>query len=157
MHFEQKLDTGRPSLLIVALATILVFFAVACLLIRRATAPLGATPPAAGPSYEAENEQPSSNSAEAARAPAARIPAAQTAAAQAPAAQTPAAWRPAEPALSEQIATGPAAPDQGTEDPAADQLSASEQISFKSRRSLETVDPREFLRRAATPPPNVTK
>jgi hypothetical protein len=107
------------------------------LLIRNVTAPVRATPPAAGPSYQAENEQVSSNAAEAA--------------------QTAAAQMPAEQALAEQTPRGPAAPDQNTDEPTADPISASGQSAFKARRALETIDPRELLQRAAVSPANIVK
>src|SRR5512146_2086570 len=69
MPLEQRPDREKPWFLIASLATI-TFFAVACLLVRNATAPVSATPPAAGSSYRAGDEQVSSNAPEAERTPA---------------------------------------------------------------------------------------
>ena len=141
MHFEQRLDMQKPWVPIASLAMILTFFTLACLLIRDATAPASATPPEAGPSYQAANEQVSSNAAEAA---------------QTPTEQTPAAQIPAEQALGEQAPRGPVALNHNPEKPTADKIIVSEQRTFKARRALETIDSRELLRRAAIPP-NILK
>jgi hypothetical protein len=136
MPLAQELDTEKPWL-IASLAMILTLCAVACLLIHRVTAPVSARLPAARPPYQAGIEQASSHAAEAAPAPAAQIA--------------------AEQALAEQTPGEPAAPDQNTDEPTADKLSASEQRTFKVRKALETINPREFLRQAVVPPANILK
>jgi hypothetical protein len=141
MPFERRLDMEKSRFHMATLATILAFFTVACLLIRNATAPAGATPPAAGPSYQAEDEQVVPPAAETAPSAAVQRPAAQTAAARITAAQIP-----AQQALPEQTPREPAAPNQNTDEPTADPIAASEQSTFKVRRALETIDPRELLR-----------
>ena len=141
MPLEQIFDMKKPRVLIASLAMILTFFTLACLLIRDATAPVSTTPPEAGPSYQAANEEVSSDAAEAA---------------QMPTEQTPAAQITADQALGEQAARGPVALNRNPGKPTADQISASEQSAFKARRALETIEPRELLRRAAVPP-NILK
>lgn len=130
MPFDQSLEREKPWFLMASLG-ILTLFAVACLQIRDATAPDGATASAPGPSSRTEVEQVSSNAAEAA---------------QAPAAQPPAARVPAALALAEQPPEEPAATHQDPDAPTADPMSASEQSTLKARRALETIDPRELLR-----------
>jgi hypothetical protein len=142
----------KPWFLIASLAMILTFFAVACLLVGNATAPGSATLPAAGPSYQAADEHVPSDAAEAERTPPAPQQAEQTPrgpAAPQQAEQTPRG--PAEPQQAELTPREPGAPNQNPDDPTADRISASEQIVFKSRRGLETVDPRELLRQGAFP------
>jgi type IV secretory pathway VirB10-like protein len=154
MPFEQRRDMAKPWFLIASLATILTFFAVACLLVRNATAPGSATPPAAGPLYQAADEHVPSDAAEAERTPPAPQQAEQTprgpAAAPQQAEQTPREL--AAPHQAELTPREPGAPYQNPDDPTADRISASEQIVFKSRRGLETVDPRELLRQGVIPP-----
>ena len=130
---------------LVAVAMVLASVTIAVLLLGDTSAPVSATPPAAGPSYQAADNQ---------------VPPEPAEAEQTPADQTP---------------REPAAPYQNPDDPTADQLAASEmprpeaspapqpgvtqdsessppisseQSVFKSRRALETVDPRELLRQA---------
>jgi hypothetical protein len=50
-----------------------------------------------------------------------------------------------------EAAQGPAWPGDGAEEPAADQPPASEHVTFKSLRALETVDAHELLRHGAVP------
>jgi hypothetical protein len=124
MSFARRLDTERRWAPIVALAMVLTFGAIAFLLLS-GTSDLVSTPPAAGPSYQAADEQAPSYPAEAKQAPADRTPGEL------------------------------AAPHRNPDDPAAEQVSASEmpseQVILKSRRPLETIDPRELLRQATIP------
>ena len=153
MPSEQRRDMEKPRFLIASLATILTFFAVACLLVRNATAPGSTTQPAAGPSYKAADEHVPSDAAEAERTPPAPQQAEQTR--RAPAAPHQAEQTPRElaaPQQAELTPREPGAPYQNPDDPTADRISASEQIVFKSRRGLETVDPRELLRQGVIPP-----
>jgi len=126
----KKPDIKKPSALIVAVVMVLTSGAIAFLLIGDAFAPVSAPPPAAGPSYHAADTQVPSVPAEAGRT------------------------------AADQTPREPAAPHQNPDDPSADQLSASsedsppsasEQRIFKSRKALETVDPRELLRQATMP------
>jgi hypothetical protein len=131
---------------IVALAMILTFFTIACLLILDTSAPVSATPPAA-------DEHVPSDVAEAERTPAEQAPRGPVA----PQPTEPTPRAPPVPQQAELTPREPAAPQQvelhqTPDDPTADRISASEQIVFKSRGALETVDPRELLRQGAFPP-----
>src|SRR5512135_3019847 len=147
MFSEQRPEMVKPRVLIASLAAIIAFFAVACLLILYTSAPVNSTPPAAAPSYQAADDHAPSDAAEAERSAAApqraelsrRQPATPQQAEPTPGEL--AAQRQAEPTPRE-----PQTPQQDPEDPTADRLSASEQIVFKSRAALESVDPRELLR-----------
>lgn len=59
------------------------------------------------------------------------------------------------PAPDEQVAPeaaqGRASAGHAADERTADEISASEQVTFKSRRAVETIDPRELLRRGAAP------
>jgi hypothetical protein len=142
MSFVRRLGVRQLWAPIVALVMILTFATMSLLLLRDTSAPVGATPLAAGSSSPAVDEQVPSDAAEAEQ-----TPAKQTSAEQTPAGQT----------LAEQAPRGPAAPNQVPDEPTADQTSASEQSTFKSRRALETIDPRELLRQGAVPQANVLK
>ncbi len=120
----KKPDIKKPSALIVAVVMVLTSGTIAFLLIGDTFAPVSAPPPAAGPSYQAADKQVPSDPAEAE--------------------QTPADQTPRE----------PAAPYRNPDDPTNSENSppsASEQRIFKSRKALETVDPRELLRQATMP------
>jgi hypothetical protein len=129
---------GRRIIAAATLAAVTVAF----LLLRGRSAPVSATPPAAGPSYQAADTQVPSDPAEAEQTPPAQTP----------------------------MELEPLALFLNPDDPPADQMSApgmprgewpapltdvphdstspSAQRSFKARRAIETIDAREFLRRA---------
>jgi hypothetical protein len=139
MPSVRGLDTKKlRARRIIATAT-LTAVAVVFLLLNTRKAPVSAAPPAAGPSHQAADKQvPSDLVAE-----------------QTPAVQTPMKLEPME---LEALALV-----QSPNDPPADQVQparlepspaanpsppGSEQPLFKSRKALETLDPREFLRHA---------
>ena len=127
MSFVRRLDMKKLSPLIVAVVLVLASGTIAFLLIGDTSAPVSATPL----SYQAADMQVPSDPAQAEQAPADRTP------------------------------REPAAPHQNPDDPTAGKISASEmpppdpsaseQSRFKSRRALETVDPRELLRQGKLP------
>lgn len=132
-HKLQTYAVGVAVLLVgVAVAMVLGSVAIPFLLLRDISAPVGATSPAAGPSYEAAADQ---------------VP---------PAPAPP--WRNADDPAAHPISaselplpeTSPA-PQPGVPPGAESQPIAGEQRVIRSRRALETVDPREFLRQATIP------
>jgi hypothetical protein len=149
MSSVRKLDTDKlRARRIIATATFTAV-TVAFLLVIVRSAPVSARPPAPRPSNEAADKQVPSNPREAEQTTAVGIPMELE-----PLAlfQTP-------------LELEPLALFQTPDDPPADQVPArlepspaanpspkgSEQRLFKSRRALETLDPREFLRHATVP------
>ena len=137
MSFVRRLDMGKLWAPIIAVA-ILTSVTIAFLLVRDTSAPVSATPPAAEPSYQVADKQVPSDPGK------------------------------AEQAAADQATREPAAPHQDPDDRTADQISASEtpqpetspapqpdvppqQTIFRSRRALETIDPRELLRQGHIP------
>jgi hypothetical protein len=141
MPFARRLDTEKPWAPIVVVAMILTAVTVAFLLLSDTSAPVSATPPAAGASYQAAKQVPSDPSE------------AEQTADQPP--RDPAApYRNPDDPTADQISASemPPAPQPGVpHDPGDAPPSTSEQRVLKSRRALETVDPREFLRQATMP------
>jgi hypothetical protein len=131
----KRLHVGKPPAPVFALVMILAFATVCLLVLRAAYAPVGAMPPEARSSAPAAAEQAPPDRAEVKQAPPEQTPAAQAAPGQAP---------------------GEAAePNPNPEEPTADRVSASEQKTFRSRKALETVDPRELLRQSAVASPQL--
>jgi len=131
MSSVRRLDREKLRARWIIAAVTLTVATVAFLLLRDRSAQVHATPPAAGPSYQAAGKQVPSDPAEAEETPADQPP----------------------------MELEPLALHQNPNDPAADQLpparlypspapnpspKGSEQRLFKSRRALETIDPRQF-------------
>jgi hypothetical protein len=117
---------------IVATAT-LTAFAIAVLLVSVRSAPVGATPHAAAPSTAVADKQVPSDPPEAE----------QTVAGQAPREPTP--------LYLEEVVIAPSPPEPSPApevDPEDTSPSANEQRTFRSRKALETINPRDFLRHA---------
>lgn len=126
MTVDTRLEMEKPwAAPIASLAMIVAFFAIAYVLIRFAPVPDGGRAPAAEPSYRAAVEQPP---AEPARSV---VP---TSASEAPR---------REPSPSAQGSPAP----HGSK---SSSPTAREQVVLKSRKALETVEVREFLRQGGT-------
>jgi hypothetical protein len=141
MSFAARLDVGKrshvgkPAAPVFALVMILAFATICLLVLRDTYAPGGAMPTEAPSSAPAAAGQAPPDRAEAKQAPPEQTPAAQSAAEGGPSA--------------------PAEPNPDPEEPTADRVSASEQKTFRSRKALETVDPRELLRQGAVAAPQL--
>ena len=131
-----KRPDGQLRWALLAAVAMLLTFAMAFVLVDRLSAPAGA-PPTARPAAQGADEQVASG-AEAGRPPTE------------PASADRASGddQAVEPTLAARAEGGAA-----TEDPS----SASGQMVFRSRRALETVDPRELLRQGAIPPASAPK
>jgi hypothetical protein len=133
MSFVRRVDIEKLGAPIVAVVFILTFLTIAFQLLRETSAPLSAAPPAAGPSYQAAVDQVPSEPAPPYQRPddprTNQIPASEM-----PRAETSPVPQPGVP-----------------QDPEDSSPSAGEQRIFKSRRALETVDPRELLRQVNMP------
>jgi hypothetical protein len=142
MSLVKRLDSEK----IIVVAMVLTSLIVAFLLFGDTSAPVGAAPPAARPSHRVADEQVPPVPAEAEQTPPDRTARELAAQSQSPHVAT------ADPlAASDTPETSPASHAGVPHDSEDSPPSASEQSIFKSRKALETVDPREFLRQATMP------
>jgi hypothetical protein len=130
-----RLDTEKLRFRRIVATAAITVVAIAFLLLSETFGLVGATPPAAEPSDQAADEQ----------VPRDRREADQTGADQARG-EPAAAYRLDRAAGQISLSEPGAPPDSERSSP-----SVSEQRIFKSRRALETIDPRDFVRQAAMP------